>query len=102
MVLTRNCNKQIKISNFEKKISMHTIKLRVSDTIYYKLITLLSKFKKEEIQIIDENDSFLSTKKYLENELNKINSNQTQYVTMEELDNVLEERISKYENKSNR
>ncbi len=81
---------------------MQTIRLRVSDSIYLKLIRLLSKFKKEEIQIIDENESFLSTKKYLENELIQINSNQTQFITLDELDTILEEKISKYENKNNK
>ena len=77
---------------------MHTIRLRVNEKIYHNLIWLLSNFKKEEIQVIEENNNFISVKDYLEKELSKINSGQTNFTTLEELDMELEKRISKYEN----
>ena len=59
---------------------MQTIRLRVNEKIYNNLMWLLSRFKREEIQIIEENEKYLTVKEYLENEL--------------------ENRISKYENQN--
>jgi hypothetical protein len=37
---------------------MHTVKLRVNDGVYDKLIRLLSKFNKDEVEIILESADF--------------------------------------------
>lgn len=51
---------------------MQTIRLRVNEKIYNNLMLLLSRFKREEIQIIEENENYLTVKEYLEKELEKI------------------------------
>lgn len=76
---------------------MQTIRLRVNDKVYKNLMRLLSKFNKEEIQVIEENDTFLSVQKYLEQELSRIESGSADFVDIEQLDNHLEATIRKYE-----
>lgn len=77
---------------------MQTIRLRVNKKIYNNLMLLLSRFKREEIQIIEENENYLTVKEYLEKELEKIDKNQSKFISLNELDAELESRISKYEN----
>ncbi len=77
---------------------MQTIRLRVNEKIYNNLMWLLSRFNREEIQIIEENEDYIAVKEYLEKELEKIDKDQTNFITLDELDSELEKRISKYEN----
>ncbi|CAH8285403.1 hypothetical protein EV196_10112 [Mariniflexile fucanivorans] len=75
---------------------METIKLQVSRKIYTKLLWLLSQFKSEDLKIIDDSES--SVIEYLNNELKSIDSGDAEFLSLEELDAVMEERILKYEN----
>ncbi len=74
---------------------METIKLQVSKKIYTKLLWLLSQFKSEDLKIIDDTES--SVIQYLNNELKSIDSGEAEFLSIEELDAVMEERIVKYE-----
>lgn len=65
---------------------MKTIQLKISDKVYDKFLWLLSKFSSEEIQIINENEDFLATKKYLQNELSEIDTGKASFVSEEELE----------------
>ena len=76
---------------------MQTIRLRVNDKVYKNLIRLLSKFSGEEIQIIEENDTFLSIQQYLEKELASVEDGSAKYLSIDELDNNLDATIDKYE-----
>ncbi len=51
---------------------MHTLKLHISDSIYDKVMWLLKKFDKSEIEIISEDAEFAANKMYLHEELNKL------------------------------
>ena len=51
---------------------MHTLKLKVNNKIYDKLLWLLSKFNKDEIEIIPDASNFTKNQKYLDQELNEI------------------------------
>ncbi|MBP0903242.1 hypothetical protein ACFSKN_14825 [Mariniflexile gromovii] len=75
---------------------METIKLQVSRKIYTKLLWLLSQFKSEDLKIIDDSES--SVIEYLNSELKSIDSGNAEFLSLEELDAVMEERIIKYEN----
>lgn len=75
---------------------METIKLQVSKKIYTKLLWLLSQFKSEDLKIVDDSDSLVVT--YLNNELKLMNSGDAEFLSLEELDAVMEDRIVKYEN----
>lgn len=76
---------------------MHTVKLRVNDGVYDKLIGLLSKFNKDEIEIIPETSDFVKNQKYLTNELNEILSGKAMFVEMDEAEQRLENIIKKHE-----
>jgi hypothetical protein len=76
---------------------MQTIRLRVNDKVYKNLIRLLSKFSKEEIQIIEENDTYLSIQQYLEKELTNVEDGGAEYTSIEELENRLDATIRKNE-----
>ena len=76
---------------------MQTIRLRVNDKVYKNLIRLLSKFSKEEIQVIEENDTYLSIQQYLEKELTNVEDGGAEYTSIEELENRLDATIRKNE-----
>lgn len=76
---------------------MQTIRLRVNEKVSKNLIRLLSKFSKEEIQVIEENDTFLSIQQYLEKELTIVVDGSGEYTSIEELENRLDATIHKNE-----
>ena len=77
--------------------AMQTIRLRVNDKVYKNLIRLLSKFSKEEIQVIEENDTYLSIQQYLEKELTSVEDGSAEYTSIEELENRIDATIRKNE-----
>jgi len=83
--------------SLRKKYAMQTIRLRVNDKVYKNLIRLLSKFSKEEIQVIEENDTFLSIQQYHEKELTIVEDGSGEYTSIEELENRLDATIHKNE-----
>ena len=72
---------------------MQTIRLRVNEKVYKNLIRLLSKFSKEEIQVIEENETYLSIQQYLEKELASVEDGSAKYTTIEDLENKLDATI---------
>lgn len=77
---------------------MHTIRLKVNDKIYENLLWLLSKFSKDEIEIVVENSTFSNDQKYLEKELNEILAGEAKFIGVEEAEEQLEKSIMKHEN----
>ncbi|MFP4556419.1 MAG: hypothetical protein ACLFNU_06065 [Bacteroidales bacterium] len=77
---------------------MQTIRLRINDRIYDKIIWLLSKFKNDEIEIISENDDFLEDQKHLNSELNEIIQGKAKFIDIDEANERLETIISRNEN----
>lgn len=75
---------------------METIKLQVNKKIYTKLLWLLSQFKSEDLQIVDDKESQVLD--YLNHELKSLDSKEAEFLSLDELDAVMEERILKYEN----
>ncbi len=78
---------------------MHTIRLKVNDKIYDKLLWLLSKFSKDEIEILVENSTFSNDQKYLEKELNEIISGEARFIGVEEAEERLEKSLKQHENR---
>jgi len=76
---------------------MHTVKLRVNDGVYDKLIWLLSKFNKDEVEIITETSDFAKNQKYLAEELNEILNGKARFVEIDEAEQRLENIIKKHE-----
>lgn len=65
---------------------MQTIKLRINDKVYDRLIGLLSKFNREELEIIPEDAAFIKNQKYLASELNEINEGKATFVDIDGAD----------------
>lgn len=76
---------------------MHTIKLKIHDKAYKHFIWLLSKFSKDEIEVINEDETFLKIQAELKMELDEINDGDAKYYTIDELEDRLESKIKKYE-----
>jgi hypothetical protein len=76
---------------------MKIIKLEISNKNYDKVLWLLEQFNSEDLKIIDDNKTI---ENYLSKELESIDNGTAEFISLEELDKVLEERISKYENKN--
>ena len=77
---------------------METIRLEFQPKIKAKIMELLSSFSSDELKIVQEDENFTKNKAFIESELEQIKKGTTQYCSMEELDNYLDEVISEYEN----
>lgn len=77
---------------------MATLKLKVSDKILEKVLKLLSQFKSEDLQVIEQDDPFESNKKYVQRELDRLESGESKSYTLEQLNEVMEKTINKHEN----
>lgn len=75
---------------------MQTIRLRVNDKVYKNLLWFLSKFSKDELQIIEENEEFLSVRKDLHKALDKVEKGNEDFINQKQLDDELEATIRKY------
>lgn len=75
---------------------MKTIKLNINDSIYNEVINLLSKYNKEDIEIISEDLKNSEIKKYLDNELEDIDSGNASFMSADEVDNILNDTLNKY------
>ena len=78
---------------------MHTVKLRVKDGVYDKLLLLLSKFNTDEVEIINESSEFSNDQHYLSNELNEILIGKAKFIEMEEAEHRLENLIKRHEDR---
>ncbi|WP_218598584.1 tRNA pseudouridine synthase A [Polaribacter sp. NJDZ03] len=70
---------------------MHTIQLKISEKVYDKFIWLLSKFNKDEVEIVSESADFNGTKDYLQQELNEIESGKANFISQQEFEDRLNE-----------
>ncbi|CAM3076137.1 hypothetical protein [Flavobacterium frigoris] len=77
---------------------MEIYRLEFNSDIKDKILELLSSFSSEELKIVREDDDFDKNKKKLENSFSKIKNGTAKFYTIEEVDAILEETISKYEN----
>jgi hypothetical protein len=77
--------------------AMQTIRLRVNEKVYKNLIRLLSKFSNDEIQVIEEDETYLSIQQYLEKKLASVEEGSAEYTTIEDLENRLDATIRKNE-----
>ena len=76
---------------------MHTIKLRIVDQVYDKLIRQLSEFSKEEVEIVMDEANHTEIKKYLDAELEDVTSGKAKFFTVNEAEQRLENLIKKHE-----
>lgn len=79
---------------------MEAIRLEFQPEIKEKILKLLSSFSSDELRIVDEDvvdSNFIENKKKLEATAAKIDNGTAKFYTLEELDEILEKTISKYE-----
>jgi hypothetical protein len=72
---------------------MHTIQLKINDKVYDKLIWLLSKFSKEEVKIVSEDQDSNSDKFYLHKELEEIQNGNANFISQFEFENRINQII---------
>ncbi|MEL1255524.1 hypothetical protein AAEO57_17160 [Flavobacterium sp. DGU38] len=81
---------------------METIRLEFQPEIKEKILKLLSSFSSDELKIVEEDifsdPNFEENKKKLDVAYAKIKNGTAKFYTLEEVDAMLEETISKYEN----
>ena len=68
---------------------MRTIQLKINDKVYDKFIWLLSKFNKEEIEIVSDTSDFKSTQNYLAKELDTIEKGNANFISQQDFENRL-------------
>ena len=77
---------------------MHSVKLKIDDKIYDNLLRLLSKFNKDELEIVIEDSNWLEHKQYLEAELKEVIEGNAIFYSMNQVEQRLEKIINKHEN----
>ncbi len=77
---------------------MHTLRLKVNDKVFDKLVWFLGKFSNDEVEIINEDSEFFENQKYLEKELKELINGKTNLVEIDEAEARLENRIKNHEN----
>lgn len=77
---------------------METIKIEFESSVKERLIEFLNSFKANEVHIIEEEKSFLETKKRVQESYNKLVNGESKLYDINELDAMLDKTISKYEN----
>lgn len=76
---------------------MHSVRLKISDSIYERLMGVLNTFNKNDLKIEVEDTNYLENKKYLEKELDEVKEGKAKFYTAEELEERLENVIKKHE-----
>lgn len=77
---------------------MQVIKLKVKDSIYEKLIWFLSKFNKDEVEIIHDDKEFRLNQKYLEMELKEILEGKAKFIDIDDAEKQLDDLLKGNEN----
>jgi hypothetical protein len=77
---------------------METLRIEFQPNIKAKILELLSSFSSDELKIVQEDLDFDENKRKLHIAYAKLKSGTAKFYTLEEVDAILEETISKYEN----
>lgn len=77
---------------------METIRLEFQPNIKAKILELLSSFSSDELKIVQEDENFIENKNELDIAYAKLKSGTEKMYSIDEVDAILEETISKYEN----
>ena len=77
---------------------MQTVRLKINDKVYDKVMWLLDKFSRNEVEIIPDDPSFIEYKEYLQNELDEINDGKAKFQSIYELEARLDNVIKNREN----
>ncbi|HLO52772.1 MAG TPA: hypothetical protein VK169_00715 [Saprospiraceae bacterium] len=78
---------------------MLTVRLNIKENALDRVMQSLNAFTSDELVVINEDQNYLANQKYLHKELEDINNGNVELVSHEELENSLNEVISKYEDR---
>ena len=78
---------------------MLTVRLNINENALDRVMQSLNAFSSDELVVINEDQNYLANQKYLHKELEDINNGNVELVSHEELENSLNEVISKYEDR---
>lgn len=78
---------------------MLTVRLNIKENALDRVMQSLNAFSSDELVVINEDQNYLANQKYLHKELEDINNVNVELVSHEELENSLNEVISKYEDR---
>lgn len=78
---------------------METIRLEFQPKIKAKILELLSSFSSDELRIVQEDPDFDRNKRKLDLELAKINNGTAEFCSADELDLMMDEIFTEYDNK---
>lgn len=79
---------------------MQTITLRIDSSIYDRLMQMLGKFSKDELEVIGTDDRFEADRRYLQGQLDKMDRGEAKFYTIEEAEERLEALYRKHEARS--
>lgn len=82
----------------QKITAIHSVKLKVGDKIYDQLLGLLSKFNKDELEIVLEESYMQENKQYLEAELKEVIEGNATFYSIDEVEHRIDKIIKKHEN----
>lgn len=77
---------------------METLTIEFQPNLKSKILELLSSFTAEQLKIVHNETDFEANKRKIEIAYAKLKSGTAKFYTVEEVDAILEETISKYEN----
>jgi hypothetical protein len=78
---------------------MLTVRLNIKENVLDRVMQSLNAFTSDELVVINEDQNYLTNQKYLHKELEDINNGNAEFLSHEELENSLNEVISKYEDR---
>jgi len=81
---------------------MATIRLNISDHLYDEFMQLLTRFRPEDVKVIDESMAYQDARDYVTKELERLNAGNSKTYSLEDAERILNESISKYENPSDK
>ena len=79
---------------------MQTITLRIDSSIYDRLMQVLGKFSKDELEVVETDSQFEADRRYLQGQLEKIDRGEAKFYTIEEAEERLEALYRKHEARS--
>jgi len=79
---------------------MQTITLRIDSSIYDRLMQVLGKFSKDELEVLRTDAQFEADRRYLHGQLEEIKQGKAKFVSIEEAEAELEALYRKHEARS--
>lgn len=76
---------------------MYTLQLKINDKVYEKFLWLLSKFNKDEIEILSEKNDSVSNRQYFQKQLNDIVYDKEVFYSVREVEEIFDKVIDEYE-----